>query len=110
MKTSKEIFYVSITSPQERNQLGVSPTDFVNILLKRKESNILLALQSISNTRQPNGDVYFKAFIKAGFKIETIACFDDTANMCGLAFESFNTNDIPSNVTAGYVRKLWQFI
>lgn len=111
MTKSTEKFYVSITSPQERNGVGINPKDFVTMLLNLKEEHILLALQSTSSSSQPNGDAYLDAFIKAGFDIQIVACFDSSANTLSLPIQVINdTASNPSNATASDLRKLWGLI
>lgn len=101
---------VSITSPQERNRNGLSVQQFLDEIINAKEEIILITLQSISTTQQPNGEVYLQAFIDAGFDIQVIACFDRNANTLNLPFQLYNTTNVPSNQTASEVRKLWGLI
>jgi hypothetical protein len=111
MTKSTEKFYVSITSPQERNGIGINPKDFVTMLLNIKEDHILLALQSTSSSSQPNGHVYLDAFITAGFDIQIIACFDSSAHTSSLPIQVINdTASTPSNATASELRKFWGMI
>ena len=104
-----EDFYVAITSPQERNKIGVNPDDFINELNGKNEERILIALQSESTSKQPNGEVYLQA-LNAGFDIQKIACFDSEAELLGLTNQLFNTQNIPSNETASLVRDMWGII
>ncbi len=111
MAKSPETFFVSITSPQERNGVGTNPKDFVKMLLNLKEDHILLALQSTSSSSQPNGDAYLDTFIKAGFDIQIIACFDSSANTLSLPKKIIkNTASTPSNAIASELRQLWEMI
>ncbi len=105
-----EDFYVAITSPQERNNVGLAPSDFISELKGKNEESILIALQSTSTSNQPNGEVYLQAFIDNGFDIQKIACFDSEAELLGLTNQLFNTQNIPSNETASLVRDMWEII
>jgi hypothetical protein len=107
---STEDFYVSISSPQERNRIGVPVNVFIQEISERNEHNIIITLQSRSTSQQPNGEVYLQAFIAAGFDIQVIACFDRNANTLNLPFQLYNTTNVPSNQTASEVRKLWDLI
>ena len=102
--------FVSITSPQERNGVGVPVDVFIDQLTKSKEDHLLITLQSRSTSQQPNGEIYLQAFIDAGFAIQTIACFDLNANTLNLPVQQFNTRDVPSNQTAFEVRKIWGIV
>jgi hypothetical protein len=105
-----EDFYVAITSPQERNNVGLAPSDFISELKGKNEESILIALQSTSTSNQPNGEVYLQAFIDKGFDIQKIACFDSEAELLGLTNQLFNTQNIPSNETASLVKDMWEII
>lgn len=106
----KEKFHVFISSPQERNNIGIDVNQFVEELFATNEPNILLTLQSMSSTEQPNGEVYLQAIINNQFDIQTIACFDQNANTLNLPVNQYNTRNIPTNQTAAEVRTLWGII
>ena len=105
-----EIFYIKTSSPQEQSRLGITPQQMVDFLLLLKESNIMLALQSNSVSLQPNGNIYLREFIKAGFDIQDIVSFDEHAELENLKYHFFDTNTETSNATASKVRKIWNII
>jgi hypothetical protein len=107
--TDEAMFHVFISSPQERNNTGISVQQFIAQLEAVEEENILLTLQSTSSTEQLNGEVYLQAIEPALFHVQTIACFDPGANLAGFEAVQFNTA-CPSNETASELRRVWEFL
>lgn len=105
-----ETCYVSISSPQERDGIGVSVVQFIEEINNRAEDIIFITLQSQSTTEQPNGENYLQAFINAGFDIQTIVCFDRNANTLDLPVQYYDSLEVPTNQTASEVRKLWGIV
>ena len=105
-----EDFYVSITSPQERNRIGISVFEFIQEISEKNEDQLIIALQSRSTSQQPHGEEYIQAFINAGFDIQTIVCFDRNANTLNLPIQYYNSLEAPTNQTASEVRKLWGIV
>lgn len=105
-----EDFYVSVTSPQERNKIGIPVNEFIQEISERNENKLIIALQSRSTSQQPNGENYLQAFINAGFDIQTIVCFDRNANTLNLSVQHYNSLEVPTNQTASEVRKLWGIV
>jgi hypothetical protein len=105
-----ETCYISVSSPQEREIVGVSVVQFIEEIKKLVEDTIFIPLQSNSTTQQPNGEVYLQAFFDAGFDIQPIVSFDINANTINLPVNLYNTQNTPSNQTASEVRKLWGLI
>jgi hypothetical protein len=103
-------FYVSITSPQERNTIGIPVNAFIQEISERNEDYLIIALQSRSTSQQPHGEYYIQALIDAGFDIQTLACFDENANILNLPVQYYNSLDVATNQTASQVRKLWGIV
>ena len=109
--SKKDKFFVNITSPQEKNGVGISPEEFVELLKNVKDENVLTALQSKSSSNQPNGEAYLQALINAGFDIQPLILFDDTVNTQGLnAHIIVNSPSKPCNQTAAEIRNIWIII
>jgi hypothetical protein len=105
-----EDFYISVTSPQERNKIGIPVNEFIQEISERNENKLIIALQSRSTSQQPNGENYLQAFINAGFDIQTIVCFDENANTLNLPVQHYNSLEVPTNQTASEVRNMWGIV
>ena len=109
--SKEDKFFVNVTSPQEKNGVGISPKEFVELLKKAKSENVLTALQSKSSSGQPNGEEYLKALINADFDIQPLIVFDDTVNTQGLnAHMIVGSATNPCNQTAAQIKNIWPII
>ena len=110
-ENGNEDFLVCVTSPQDKNGTGISPAETISLFKKTNCRNIITALQSQSSSDHPNGEVYLKAFVNAGFEIQVIACLDPDANTLNLEGSLIeNSNTRPDNEMASILRPLWNLI
>ena len=109
--------HVMVTSPNEiisnvfPNGIGIH--SLIELLSNLNETAIILPLRSISpRFNLPVASDYIQALLNAGFEIAPVIMFNEPIALPnGIEGEFLVSNEnIPSNLTASKVRKIWEII
>ncbi len=106
--------HVMVTSPNEISNnyfpMGIDIQSLIELLSNLNEIAIILPLRSISpRFNLPVASDYIQALLNAGFEIAPIIMFNEPISLPnGIEGEVLVSNEnIPSNLTASMVRKIW---
>ena len=109
--------YVMVTSPNEISSNvfpnGIGIHSLIELLSNLNETAIILPLRSISPRFDlPVASDYIQALLNAGFEIAPVIMFNEPIALPnGIEGEVLVSNEnIPSNLTASKVRKIWEII
>lgn len=109
--------YVMVTSPNEiRSNVfpnGIGIQSLIELLSNLNETAIILPLRSISPRFDlPVASEYIQALSNAGFEIAPVIMFNESIALPnGIEGEVLVSNEnIPSNLTASKVRKIWEIL
>lgn len=109
--------HVMVTSPNEISSNvfpnGIGIQSLIELLSNLNETAIILPLRSISpRFNLPVASDYIQALLNAGFEIAPVIMFNEPIALPnGIEGEVLVSNEnIPSNLTASKVRKIWEII
>lgn len=109
--------HVMVTSPNEISSNvfpnGIGIQSLIELLSNLNETAIILPLRSISPRFDlPVASEYIQALSNAGFEIAPVIMFNELIALPnGIGGEVLVSNEnIPSNLTASKVRKIWEIL
>ena len=119
-KVSKPVStHVMVTSPNElsisRYRNGMTPHQLIDYLnnLDENEAAVILPLRSIrTKFNLPVASEYIQSLVNAGFEIAEVAMFNEAITLPnGVNGTVLMSNqNIPSNLTASRLRKIWGIV